>query len=108
MIINNIFSTAGLSIAEDKEFFESLCEGNNLKIERIVSRGQVSPPGKWYDQPENEWVILLKGKATLEFEKSQMVHLSAGDYLLLPAGLRHRVTYTSNDPECVWLAIHFK
>ncbi len=108
MIVNNIFATESLSLPEDKEFFESLCEGNNLKIERIVSRGQVSPPGKWYEQPENEWVILLKGKATLEFEKNKMAHLSAGDYLLLPAGLRHRVAFTSKDPECVWLAIHFK
>ena len=106
-MIKNIFTTTGIPFAKDQEQVERLCSGEGLFIERIISRGQVSDPGHWYDQDRHEWVLLLTGKASLQFENGQLLHLSGGDYLLLPAGLKHRVAYTSKDRECIWLAVHF-
>ncbi len=108
MQTKNIFSLTNIPFNSQEEFFESLCEHGNMKIERIVSYGQVSPPDQWYDQEKHEWVVLLQGKATLEFDDQRLVHFQAGDSLLLPAGLRHRVAYTSKDPACIWIGVHFK
>lgn len=108
MQTRNIFSLSGLSFSSKEEIFESLCEQGDLKIERIISSGQVSAAGQWYDQQKHEWVVLLQGKATLEFEDGRLVHFQAGDALLIPAGLRHRVAYTSKEPVCIWIGVHFK
>ena len=74
-------------------------------VQRIVSVGQVSPPGFWYDQDEHEWVMLLLGSAQLEFEDGARVELEAGDSLLIPAHRLHRVSRTSVEPVAVWLAV---
>jgi len=80
-----------------------------LKIERIISQGQASPPGFWYDQAWNEWVILLKGSATLQFEDEPATRaLGAGDYVFIPARKRHRVEWTEPQQPTVWLAVHFE
>jgi cupin 2 domain-containing protein len=73
-------------------------------LERIISRGQSSPEGFWYDQPEDEWVLLVRGAATLRFADSETIDLSAGDYLFLPARRQHRVESVSVD--AVWVALH--
>ncbi len=73
------------------------------RLERIVSDGQVSPPGFWYDQPEDEWVALLQGTAALEFADGAQRELHAGDALLIPARQRHRVSRTG--PRTIWLAL---
>ena len=78
-----------------------------LRIERIVSTGQASPPGFWYDQPQDEWVVVLKGRATLVIEGEAERLLAPGDYVFLPARRRHRVTSTAADEPTVWLAVHF-
>jgi len=88
------------------ETVELLLERPGARIERIVSTGQTTPPGQWYDQSGDEWVALLAGRATLRLEDGALVDLSPGDWLLIPAGLRHRVEATSADPPCVWLAVH--
>ena len=108
MQAKNILSTGQVPFVTDQEHFETLFSDRNLHIERIVSRGQATPPDVWYDQEENEWVLLVQGKASLQFEKGEMLHLGPGDYIFLPARLKHRVTYTSKIPPCIWLAIHFK
>lgn len=87
------------------EVFETLAEGS-AKIERIISHGQTTPADEWYDQDEDEWVILVQGQATVLFEDKGEVYLSAGSYLLIPAHVKHRVTYTSESPACIWLAVH--
>lgn len=79
---------------------------HQLRLERILSDGQSTPPGTWYDQDQGEWVVLLQGKAILEGEEGQIWTLGAGDYLYLPPHYRHRVNQTSGDPPCVWLALH--
>jgi cupin 2 domain-containing protein len=89
-----------------QEITESLLETENLKVERILSNGQCSAPGFWYDQEQNEWVLLVKGAAKLQFE-SDSVHLQPGDYLNIPAHVKHRVEWTTADEETIWLAIFY-
>jgi cupin 2 domain-containing protein len=86
------------------EDVSTLFDNRQARIERIVSRNHVSPPGFWYDQDADEWVLLLRGSATLEFDNGSAVELHAGDYLTIPSHVRHRVART--DAETVWLAVH--
>jgi cupin 2 domain-containing protein len=88
------------------EFFELLAGKEDLKIERIISFGNITPEGFWYDQESDEWVVLILGNARLVFENEDELELVAGDYILIPAHRRHRVSYTSENPPCIWLAIH--
>ncbi len=90
----------------DKELFEILHNNENVKIERIISTGQTTPPGQWYDQDQDEWVILLQGKAELSYADGKRIKLRAGDYLFITAHQKHRVEHTSCEPPCIWLAIH--
>ena len=90
------------------ELFETLVKKNSLQIERIVSRGHTTPAGKWYDQDWDEWVLLLQGDAVIEYESDLPdAVLSAGDYLMFPAHLKHRVAWTDNKKDTIWLAVHF-
>jgi cupin 2 domain-containing protein len=98
----NIFHIGAESWSEEEQ---TLWVKRGVRIERVVSWGQVSPPGFWYDQDEDEWVALLEGRAELEYESGGRTSLSKGDWLLIPAGRRHRVAFTSKDPACVWLAV---
>lgn len=93
-------------ILPDEELFEKLIHKRGISIERIVSTGQVSPENYWYDQDDDEWVILLQGEATLKWRDGQAKKLVAGDYLLIPAHEQHRVEKTSKNPPCIWLAVH--
>ncbi len=107
MIPKNILGDIPGTSAE--EHLEVLQAGKGIRIERIVSRGQVSPKGFWYDQKEAEWVLVLKGAATLMFEnRKDPVPLGSGDYLNIPARVRHRVEWTDPNQETVWLAVHYK
>ncbi len=89
----------------DEEIFEELLRTSSLRVERIVSTGQTSPQGFWYDQEEDEWVALLLGEAVLEFEDGTLETLRSGDWVFLPAHIRHRVASTSFKPPCIWLAV---
>jgi len=90
------------------ELFSLLFQNEQLKIERIVSKGQCDAKEQWYDQENDEWVILLQGAAILEFfEPAEKKSLVAGDYLLIPAHVKHRVDWTHLEKESIWLAIHF-
>jgi cupin 2 domain-containing protein len=91
---------------QDTEHFDRLLQGGGVRLERILSTGQVTPSGRWYDQDTDEWVALLQGEAELAFSDGPSVRLVAGDHLFIPAHRRHRVTYTSSEPPCVWLALH--
>ena len=89
----------------DAEEFTDLIPDRGVKIERIVSHGQTSPTGEWYDQDRDEWVLLIQGEAVLEYETGEKLRLDAGDHVLIPAHCRHRVDYTSLTPPCIWLAV---
>lgn len=102
----NIFS--GMPLDNSEEEFSTLLNSENIRIERIVSYGQVTPEGEWYDQKRDEWVLLLEGSAELLLaDASAPLKMRAGDYLLLPARCRHRVIWTDPDRPTIWLAVHF-
>jgi len=91
-----------------EEIFETICLSDNVKIERIVSRGHASPTGFWYDQEKSEFILIVQGSAGLKFENERdIVILKTGDYLNIGAHVKHRVEWT--DPTCdtVWLAVHY-
>jgi len=100
----NLF--ADLPAKADDELFSDLLKQPGVRIERIVSTGQASPPGDWYDQDWDEWVVLLAGSAGLVIEGKAEIVLEPGDYVFLPAHMRHRVAWTDADSPTVWLAIH--
>lgn len=91
-----------------EELLDLLAAGAGCRIERIVSAGQATAPGSWYDQSRDEWVALLQGRATLRYEDGRVAELGPGDWLWIPAGVRHRVDATSADPPCIWLAVHLE
>ena len=92
---------------KDKESFQTLLVNKKLKIERIISQGQVTAKGKWLKEARDEWVILLKGAARLKFRNdSRLIKLKAGDYLLIPAHTSHRVEWTSLRQKTIWLAVY--
>ena len=98
---------ADLLAAASEEQFTELFARPGVRIERIVSTGQASPPGFWYDQPHAEWVLLLKGAARLLFEEEGAPRLlRAGDYLAIAPHRRHRVEWTDPQQATVWLAVH--
>ena len=106
--VGNLFEDVSAATAEEESFIEIFARPG-LKIERIISRGQASPPGFWYDQAWNEWVIVLKGGATLQFEDEPATRaLGAGDYVFIPARKRHRVEWTELQQPTVWFAVHFE
>jgi cupin 2 domain-containing protein len=88
------------------ELLEVLASGQNVRIERIVSFGNTSPEGFWYDQDQQEWVLLLQGAARLLLE-DRFVDLKPGDSLNIPAHTRHRVEWTDTTQPTIWLAIHY-
>ncbi|HEY9770497.1 MAG TPA: cupin domain-containing protein [Coleofasciculaceae cyanobacterium] len=90
-----------------EELFKTLLDNDQVLIERIVSTGQVTPEGKWYDQEKNEWLMILQGVGELGYEDGSRIKLTTGDYLFIPAHQKHRVEYTSTEPPCIWLTIFF-
>jgi len=87
-----------------------LVENSGVRIERIVSDGHASPDGFWYDQEENEWVLLVAGSALLSLEKESgidRVELNPGDHILIPAHQRHRVEATSKNEKTIWLGVFY-
>ena len=101
--MSNLF--ADIPTELDEELVTVLLKLPGVRLERIVSRGQASPPGFWYDQDVGEWVAVLKGAATLEVEGRDEVKLSAGGHLYLPPRCRHRVTWTDPEQNTIWLAL---
>lgn len=98
----NIFDLPVLPLAD--ELITVLAANENVRIERIVSTGQVSD---WYDQDKSEFVILLEGKAKLEYENGRIIELKKGDTLFLKPREKHRVCFTSSQPPCIWLCVFF-
>ena len=93
------------SPAGETETFRTLLDLPGIRLEQIVSSGQASAEGFWYDQKEPEWVMLVRGTAVLRFDPGGNVDLKSGDFLLIPANTRHQVESVSAD--AVWLALHF-
>ncbi|QMU57043.1 MAG: cupin domain-containing protein [Boseongicola sp.] len=100
----NLFAALPVDLAEEE--FTDLLWRPGVRIERIVSRGQVTPEGEWYDQDQGEWVMVVQGAARLliDGEKAERV-LGSGDHLYLAPHVRHRVTWTDPDQTTIWLAV---
>jgi cupin 2 domain-containing protein len=104
---NNIFEIKDIKV-KSAEIFQNILSGKRIKLERIISSGQTTPDGIWLSEKTDEWVILLKGRAGISFHSGEKIKLEEGDYILIKSGTKHRVSYTSKNPECIWLAIHGK
>ncbi|CAG4885775.1 cupin domain-containing protein [Paraburkholderia gardini] len=107
----NLFDVAGPTGPDER--FDTLIDRTGLRIERIISTGQASPEGFWYDSPHEEWVLLIAGAAALEFEtpSEDIVRphmMQPGDYVRIPAHCRHRVAWTDAGEPTFWLAVHYE
>ena len=99
----NLFANLPKTLAD--ELVTVLAQNPQVRIERIVSTGQCTKSGFWYDQAEHEWVVVLKGHAKLLFEgQSEPTTMRAGDHVLIPAHRKHRVEWMTPDEPTVWLA----
>ncbi|MDN0083217.1 cupin domain-containing protein [Crenobacter sp. SG2305] len=107
MHLHNLF--AHLEAHTGQEQLDTLLSRPGLKIERIVSTGQASPPGFWYEQEQGEWLVLLAGEAKLVFEdEASPRDLLPGDFVDIPPKCRHRVEWTDPEVATVWLAVYYE
>ena len=104
MEIYNFFN--GKLPAGGEESFEELLRMDDCRVERIISFAHSDAEDQWYDQDHDEWVMLVRGEARLVFEGLGETTLNAGDCCHIPAHQRHRISYTSSEPPCYWLALH--
>jgi cupin 2 domain-containing protein len=105
ILAGNLFDSVPASLPD--ELSEDLLSGGEFQLRRIVSLGHATPAGEWYDQEDDEWVVLLCGSAGLRIERDPDVRvLQPNDWLLLPAHVRHRVEWTDDTRPTVWLALH--
>jgi len=106
VLVNNLYKDLPTKLPE--ELFEVLLNKSNIRIERIVSDGHASKQDQWYDQDDNEWVLLLKGEAQIQFlPDNNIVTLTEGSFLNIPAHTKHRVHFTAIETQTVWLAVHY-
>lgn len=103
--MSNLFN--GIPVDLPQEFFETLVQSEHVHIERIVSRGHTTKGGEWFDQDQGEFVLLLRGGARLEYLEGPAVTLHPGDWLVIPANCKHRVSWTDNEQDSIWLAVHY-
>ncbi|MBL1213358.1 MAG: cupin domain-containing protein [Ignavibacteriae bacterium] len=106
MEINNLFENIPPKL--DEEIIEKILTADNFKVERIISECHSSPKNFWYDQSANEFVLLLKGSACINFENGSSKILKPGDYLIIKAHDKHRVEWTDKNVKTIWLTIHYK
>ncbi|MFC1665375.1 cupin [Pseudomonadota bacterium] len=104
--MNNIFEAIPADIPS--EIFEDLIRNANFRLERIVSHGHASPDNEWYDQDDDEWVLLIEGSAQIEFQTDRRIaNLTKGSILNIPAHSKHRVNWTQKENPTIWLTIHY-
>jgi cupin 2 domain-containing protein len=103
--LHNLYDAIPAPLSQ--ELVDTLLQAGNLRLERIVSHGHASAAGFWYDQDQDEWVLVLRGAARLRFEgQDRLCEMKPGDFLNIPAHARHRVEWTTPDEPTVWLALH--
>ncbi|PIB13915.1 cupin domain-containing protein [Vibrio rotiferianus] len=102
----NLFKDLPSDLSE--EVFEDLLTHKQLRIERIVSKGQTTPEDEWYDQEEHEWVLVLQGAGELTYEDGSVKRLETGDHVNIPAHTKHRVSWTDPEQETIWLAVFYR
>jgi cupin 2 domain-containing protein len=105
VLSNNLLTS--IPDASAGEVVTALVTRGAVRIERIVSQGQASPEGHWYDQAEHEFVLLVQGHAELDFADGRTVPLRPGDWLEIEAHVRHRVRATAPNEPTVWLVAFY-
>ena len=104
--LDNLYRQVPLQFGD--EFSENLISTENMRLARIVSMGHASPEGFWYDQPDQEWVAVLKGEAQLRFDgQAESIMMRPGDHIIIPAHRKHRVEWTTAEEPTIWLALHW-
>ena len=103
-MMGNMFEKIPKDLSD--EVFEDILKSKNIRIERIISKGHKTELD-WYDQDENEWVMLLSGEAEILFEDGSVVELKSGDYIDIKAHQKHKVLWTKEDELSVWLAVFY-
>ena len=99
---------ADIPVELPEELIEVVLRAPGVRIERIVSQGHCSPDGFWYDQDENEFVLLVAGAARLVFEgEAKPVEMKPGSFVQIKAHQRHRVELTDPNQKTVWLAVFY-
>jgi cupin 2 domain-containing protein len=106
MSASNIFDAIPVKL--ESEVFEDIVRAKNVRVERILSKGHSSPDHGWYDQSENEWVIVLQGSGRLVFDDGTDVTLKVGDHMNIQAHKKHRVVWTDPEKVTIWLAVFYK
>ncbi len=102
----NILLNIPAKISE--EVIEVLFSSDIIRIERIISENHKSPEDFWYDQNENEFVMVLQGEGDILFDNGEILSLKKGDYCFIPAHKKHRVERTSDKEKTIWLAVFYK
>ncbi|HEX6925431.1 MAG TPA: cupin domain-containing protein [Longimicrobiaceae bacterium] len=102
----NLYHEIPASLPE--EHVTIVARGEDVRVERIVSRGHRSPDGFWYDQAKHEWVAVIAGRARLRFDDGADLELGPGDHVTIPAHRRHRVEWTDPEQETIWLAVFYR
>jgi cupin 2 domain-containing protein len=102
----NLFSKIPNTLPE--EVMEDLVNTSQIRIERILSHGHASPDEGWYEQEEHEWVLVVQGEAVLRYEDETERRLGVGDYVNIPAGVKHRVAWSDPEQVTIWLAVFYR
>lgn len=95
------------NLPKNFELFQPVLSDDKISIERIISTGQKTPDDQWLEQDKNEWVILLQGHAEILFDGGEKHIILPGHYFFIPGNTKHKITMTSSDPPCIWLAVHY-
>lgn len=103
--MGNIFDDIPENLPE--EIFQDIIKTDTIRIERILSHGHSSPESGWYDQTQNEWVIVLAGQGVIEFADGRVVTLAQGDHLNIKSGEKYKVLGTCEKQVTVWLAMFY-
>ncbi|HEY2826151.1 MAG TPA: phosphoribosylaminoimidazole carboxylase [Pirellulales bacterium] len=104
--ITNLLAEIPANLPE--ELVQTLVRAPGVQIVRVVSQGHASPEGFWYDQEENEFVVLMAGAARLVFEdQAEPVEMAPGSCVKIAAHRRHRVDWTDPQQPTVWLGIFY-
>ncbi len=103
--LRNIFSEIPKDLPE--ELIETLEKKDNIKIERIISKGHITKKERWYDQDKNEFVLVIKGNSIILFEDNEEIKMTEGDYIIIPKRIKHKVIYTDKNKDTIWLTIFY-
>ncbi len=106
MKVSSLLSNLPVDMTD--EAFEDIVLSDSVRIERIVSQGHTSPEHGWYDQVENEWVMVVKGAGEITFEDGTVLTLNEGEHVTIPAHTKHKVSHTPIDQQTIWLAVFYK